>query len=783
MTSLIQSALGLASLDIPTFPLRSNKRPCLEGSFKDASTDPATVERLFADPLAALIGVPTGAVSGFDVLDIDTKNAGDEWLRDNEHRLPATRRHHTRSGGVHLLFRHQPGMGNSASRIAPGVDVRGDGGYVVWHPAQGFHTSGNGNAEWPAWLLVSALRNVNPNTPVPDAEPLAPPDVGALLALIQATPNPAETTRDEYTAVNLAVQGCIRSLEALGRLDDPTPVYDAAAEWSARWDSSDASDFDTERARWDDDWSTRDNDISGWRHLLGIAGKLGADVSAFTLTAAAAEFGPLPAEPASAEPAASDRPLILDRAAPLASAKILVSRRFTVEGKRSLHHQKAGFFRWAGTHYAEAPIEEIRSVAYHFLDGAHHIKDEQLVPFNPTRSRVADVLEALGAATQLPPSVRDPAWLDADAGRPPAAEMLSCANGLLHLPTRRLMPHTPLFFSRNAIGYAYDAAAPAPAEWLAFLHTLWGDDPASTETLQELFGLLLTADTRHQKIFLLVGPKRSGKGTIGRVLKEMLGSANVCNPTLAALAQNFGLAPLIGKPLAMISDARLGGRSDPHIIAERLLSISGEDGQTIDRKYLDPWNGTLPTRFVVLTNEIPRLTDASGALASRFVIMQMTRSFYGCEDKGLTARLLPELPGILNWAIAGLDRLNARGHFVQPASALEAIAELEDLASPIGAFLKATCRVGPEHSVSCDNLHVAWLAWCREQGREHLGTKQTFGRDVRAAVPGLATRQVRMPDGERVREYQGVALAMPNRFDRVPAPREDSMAEITALLS
>jgi putative DNA primase/helicase len=62
-----------------------------------------------------------------------------------------------------------------------------------------------------------------------------------------------------------------------------------------------------------------------------------------------------------------------------------------------------------------------------------------------------------------------------------------------------------------------------------------------------------------------------------------------------------------------------------------------------------------------LTNELPRFSDSSGALAGRFVILRMTESFYGKEDTGLTQRLLAELPGILNWAIEGWHRLRERG--------------------------------------------------------------------------------------------------------------------------
>ena len=140
------------------------------------------------------------------------------------------------------------------------------------------------------------------------------------------------------------------------------------------------------------------------------------------------------------------------------------------------------------------------------------------------------------------------------------------------------------------------------------------------------------------------------------------------------MAQNFGLAPLIGKPLAIISDARLGGRTDGQVVVERLLSITGEDWLSVDRKFLPAWHGQLPTRFVILTNELPKLGDASGAIASRFIVLRLI-ILLRQEDLSLTRKLLEEAPGILVWAIAGRDRLAARGYFVQPTSARQALVD------------------------------------------------------------------------------------------------------------
>ena len=108
----------------------------------------------------------------------------------------------------------------------------------------------------------------------------------------------------------------------------------------------------------------------------------------------------------------------------------------------------------------------------------------------------------------------------------------------------------------HSLPFDFDPDAPAPVRWLAFLDELWEGETETIGALQELFGYLVSGDTRQQKMALLVGPKRAGKGTINRVLTRMIGPHNVAGPTLASLGTNFGLQDLIGKPVAVISGAR-----------------------------------------------------------------------------------------------------------------------------------------------------------------------------------------------------------------------------------
>jgi putative DNA primase/helicase len=213
---------------------------------------------------------------------------------------------------------------------------------------------------------------------------------------------------------------------------------------------------------------------------------------------------------------------------------------------------------------------------------------------------------------------------------------------------------------------------------------------------------------------------------------------------------------LVDKPAAIISDARLGKGRDTATAVERLLSISGEDALTIDVKYKTPYTVKLPTRLIIMTNEVPALIDSSGALASRFLTLRLTESFLGREDPGLPNQLLTELPGILLWALQGRERLYERGRFVQPESGKTVIDDLVELSSPVTAFVEERCDLGPDQAVAIPDLFNAWNYWC-EENNQPPGSKKAFVIALRAAYPHIEARR---GSGEpRRREYVGVGLS------------------------
>lgn len=444
-----------------------------------------------------------------------------------------------------------------------------------------------------------------------------------------------------------------------------------------------------------------------------------------------------------------------DFSEPVLAARSIVEQLYTHEGLRILHYWQGDFHSWTGSHYVALPPPDVRAMLYRI---------------GPTRSKapvkkahVDNVQDALRAAANLShldvPSA--PAWISTKPEDPDPRAVIPVANGLLRVEDGVLMAASPRLFVPYCLPFPYVPDVAAPIAWLKFLGSVWPGDLESVHCLQEWLGYLLTADTSQQRALMIIGPKRSGKGTIGRMIVRLLGAGNVASPTLASLGQPFGLQVLIGKTAALVSDARLGARADIASIAENLLRITGEDEISVDRKFQVAYTARLVARLVILANEVPTFRDAASALPSRFVILRTRRSFFGEEDLQLEAKLAAELPGILAWALAGLRRLRERGRFVQPKASADAVEIMEDLASPISTFLRERCILEPGAAAPVRSVYTDWREWCQQHGRDQPGTEQTFGRDIAAAAPSVRVTRPRI-NGQRHRYYDGLRLRTPD---------------------
>jgi P4 family phage/plasmid primase-like protien len=460
------------------------------------------------------------------------------------------------------------------------------------------------------------------------------------------------------------------------------------------------------------------------------------------------------AQPEFDEAVGYEGPPVLDRADPLTNSRVLADLVFTDAGRRTLVRAQGEWLRYTGARYAELSDEDLRSEVWRFLGASERFTKGNPAPFQPAMQHVTGVVDALRSVVGVAIE-REPSWLPGFNG-PNPRQVISLENGLLDLTKRNLLPHTPGFFTRNTLPFSWTAELGAPRKWLRFLDEVFNGDEDQIGTLQEVVGYLLTPDTSQQKIFLIIGPKRSGKGTIARVIEGLLGPQNVAAPTLDSLTKDFGCEPLIGKLLALVPDARTSGQMNKQAVIERLLNISGEDRVTVNRKNIAHWTGHLPTRILIMTNELLVLPDASSALVGRLLLLETQRTFFNHEDSTLGDKLAAELPQILGWAIDGFDRLNARGRFLQPKAGRAQLEALLALNSPIMTFVQMFCDLG-RGQASLEALYAAWSGW-RERLDQSPGGIDQFSRNLTANHPELRRRRPRDGAGVQKMVFEGISL-------------------------
>jgi hypothetical protein len=155
METMLEAALNYAKKGIPVFPCGDDKRPLTPHGFKDATTNPAVIKRRWTRWPDALIAIPTGPMSGIAVMDLDKKGGKNGFKAIPDWRKRSNVISRTMSKGAHLFYKDS-GIPCTTGKIAPGVDTRGAGGYVIVPPSHGYKYL-NGQAfdelwDWPADL-------------------------------------------------------------------------------------------------------------------------------------------------------------------------------------------------------------------------------------------------------------------------------------------------------------------------------------------------------------------------------------------------------------------------------------------------------------------------------------------------------------------------------------------------------------------------------------------------------------------------------------------------------
>lgn len=358
-------------------------------------------------------------------------------------------------------------------------------------------------------------------------------------------------------------------------------------------------------------------------------------------------------------------------------------------------------------------------------------------------------------------TIEFPVWLD---GSKAAKNTIALNNCLLHINSSdqpEILPLTDKYLNTMYLPYDYDPEAECPRFKEFLIETFTGEhniDVQAIELLQEYCGLFSTPDTSYQTILGLIGAGGTGKGTVLRVIENLIGVENYGTTEFQQLTEQFGLEHLLSCSVAVIPDAHLGHRTCSASAVRVLKTISGEDAITINRKYQTALkNCRMPVRFIIATNTMQALSDPSGALLRRWQFLPMVNTVSAeNRDRGLSAKLKEEIPGIFNWALEGLYRLRNRGHFASLESVADLDSEFKALVSPMDAFLVDCCTMGPKEEVSVALLFRAYRWWC-EQENFKSGSKPRFAANLRAAYYKLGSR-VSRHEGRPARTYVGLGL-------------------------
>jgi putative DNA primase/helicase len=323
-----------------------------------------------------------------------------------------------------------------------------------------------------------------------------------------------------------------------------------------------------------------------------------------------------------------------------------------------------------------------------------------------------------------------------------------------------LSPHDTAIFSLCSLPFDYDPNATCP-RWLKFLEEVFSlggvRDVESEELLQEWLGLNLVQDLKYHKLLNVIGPPRSGKGTISKVIEGLLGEENVGHPAITQFSEPFGLASLQYCPAIVIEDSRLsGGSGEREKILSHLLSISAGDKSSVNRKGKDVIEQRLPGRITIFSNAVIKINDNTKAFATRLLLLQTRQSFFGREDRDLESKLRAELPGIFNWAFQGLQRLRSNDRFTEPESTRDLMQVIKTTMSPISEFIDQFCDWKPTGSVMKETLYRWYHAWAEHNGYRNPLDSSRFATTLMEMFPDLT--QTRPSGGERKRIWCGLSI-------------------------
>lgn len=303
---------------------------------------------------------------------------------------------------------------------------------------------------------------------------------------------------------------------------------------------------------------------------------------------------------------------------------------------------------------------------------------------------------------------------------PPQLDRLHLQNGTLMLTGRVLTPEKE--FARNRLPVSYDHKAACPV-WLKIVENLL--EPEDRLTLQEYIGYLLVPTNRAQKALFICGKGGEGKSLIIKAVSDFLG--NSCfSGKLQSIQERFGLAGLEGKLCFADDDIDSAAFRSTATLKE---TVTANKPMRIERKGIDPYMGMIYARFLCCGNNFATalFDNSDGFFRRQLLLLTRPGAQVQNPDRELADKLTAELPGILNWALDGLERLQQNGwNFTISARSRQALEDQRRNACNVLAFMESDfVRWGEDLQSTSEKVYTIYTDWCRINGEDFV-KQRTF---------------------------------------------------------
>lgn len=319
--------------------------------------------------------------------------------------------------------------------------------------------------------------------------------------------------------------------------------------------------------------------------------------------------------------------------------------------------------------------------------------------------------------------------------------LLNLRNGILNLARRELVPHDRARYITRMAQVDYDPAAQAPV-WEAFIQSVTGGDAQLAEYLQVMVGYCLCGSTREQCMFFLYGDGANGKSTFLETLAKMLGDycMNAQADTIASTrsrssgAARSDVARLKGARFVTLEEGDQGATLDEGLVKQ----MTGGNTITARFQYGKEFEFRPEFKLVEATNHLPKIHGTDVGIWRRIRLVPFTQSIpEEKQDILLPQKLEAELPGILNWALDGLQKwlANSQGgrrHGLPACAAVDsAVSAYKQDQDRIAAFLADCTEPAEGSTVQASVLFRTYLNWCSENNEKWRMANKQFGMEVK----------------------------------------------------